>query len=115
MKRLATNILAATFLIAGMAGVASAKDDGGASTAGGGPVVYQAIAIAKILAKNELLFQFARERASTIKTIEFLSAKDGISQYRVTSNGGCTVDITTTATDDSGMDYTVDVGSMICL
>ena len=87
---------------------------GGGDGAGGGPVVYQAKAIQAFLSESDLLFMFVTDKAFMINSVEFKSAANGVSQYVVVSNGGCTVNATTTPSDKWGMKYKVSLGAMKC-
>jgi hypothetical protein len=87
--------------------------DGGGSTGGGGPVVFQAKAIQAILDSNEFLFMFSKPGAIFIKSIEHLSWANGVTHYRVNTDGGCSIEVTTTA-DESGTQYEVGLGEMVC-
>lgn len=92
---------------------ATLKADGGGSTAGGAPVVFQALAIKALLSNDTLLFKFNNMSAMYIKSINHLSWADGVTQYEVITNGDCRIPAQTTA-NENGTEYDVVIGEMIC-
>lgn len=87
--------------------------DGGGSTAGGGPVMFQALAIKALLSSDTLLFKFDNQKAMFIKSINHLSWADGITNYELVTNGDCRIPAQTIA-DESGTQYEVVIGDMTC-
>jgi hypothetical protein len=101
-------------LLAGMISVsAPVMADGGGSTAGGGPVVFQALAIKALLSSDALLFKFNHQKAIYIKSINHLSWADGTTNYELVTNGDCRI-LAQTVSDETGMNYEVVLGEMTC-
>jgi hypothetical protein len=87
--------------------------DGGGSTAGGGPVVFQALAIKALLSNDALLFKFNHEKAKYIKSINHLSWANGTTNYELVTNGDCRISAQTVS-DETGTNYEVIIGEMTC-
>ncbi len=87
--------------------------DGGGSTAGGGPVVFQALAIKALMSSDALLFKFDNQKAMYIKSLNHLSWADGITNYEIVTNGDCRI-LAQTIADDNGTAYEVVIGDMTC-
>lgn len=92
-------------------GSAARADDGGASTGGGGIIVFQAKALTALLSSAELHQKF--KTRSMIKTIQHVSFGEGGTLYRLTTSENCTLDARTIPFD-SGMQYHISLGVMIC-
>ena len=92
--------------------------EGPISGGGGGPAVYQAIAISKIMKEisenMEVTTKFFPKEGLAFKSIEFISATGGHSVYLLRNSGDCFVKVETTAKDWSGMDYSIIWNELIC-
>ena len=101
------------FLSLMIASTSAQADEGGASTGGGGVIVYQAEAIKAILSDRDFIWKFTGNTAVYIKSIEYISWANGETIYRVTSDKSCTMDVKTIA-NETGLKYDIELGDFVC-
>lgn len=92
--------------------------EGPISGGGGGGVVFQSLAIGKIVSdihtRKEIGTKYFPSGGAFLKSIEWKSWKSGNSVYVIKNSADCIVEVEATAADDSGMTYTTAWHELVC-